>query len=101
MQVVLDTSQPHVINWGARGAEEIVQNCLTLIMTHKYEVAYDRTLGISPDYVDMPLQGAVAFVTAQIYKVISEREPRATVQDVQFLGVDEDGNLDFRVVIDI
>jgi uncharacterized protein len=100
MQVVIDTSQ-QTINWAARGAEEIAQNCLMLIRTLKYEVAYDRTLGIRADYLDLPLTDAVPLVTAQLYKVIDEREPRATVQDVHFIGVTEDGELNFKVVIDI
>lgn len=101
MQIIIDTSQLKNINFAPKGVEEIAQNCLTLIMTMKYEVAYDRTLGISPDYVDMPPQEAVTFIIAQIYKVIDEREPRAKVVDVNFLGVSDDGNMDFKVVIEI
>lgn len=101
MIITLDTSSTKEINWGAKGAEEIAQNCLNLIMTMKYEVAYGRTIGISPDFVDMPLQEAIPFLIAQIYNVIDEREPRATVQDVQFLGVSGTGNLDFKVVIEV
>lgn len=100
MQIVIDTTQ-QTINWAARGAEEIAQNCLTLIRTMHYEVAYDRTLGIRPDYIDMPLSGAVPFVTAQIYKVIDEREPRATVENVEFIGTNDAGEMQFRVVIDV
>jgi uncharacterized protein len=101
MQIMINTSQPAVINWSPTTAEEIAQNVLTIILTMKYEVAYDRTLGISPDYIDMPLQEALTFVIAQIYKVIDEREPRATVQDVEFVGVSTDGNMQFKVVIEV
>jgi uncharacterized protein len=101
MQIEIDTSKGFPIEWSPSLAQEVAQNVHTLISTMKYEVAYDRTLGISPDYIDMPLPEAVSFVTAQIYTVIEEREPRATIQDVQFLGVSDAGNLHFKVVIEL
>lgn len=100
MQIVLDTSTSR-IDWAAQGVDAIAQNCLTLIKTMQYEVAYDRTLGISPYFVDMPLEESIALVTAEIYRVIAEREPRATVEDVQFIGMDVEGQLNFKVVINI
>lgn len=100
MQYVVD-NEPKAINWGATGSEEIAQNVRTLINTLKYEVAYDRTLGIRPDFSDMPMPEAVALVTAQIYAVIDEREPRAVVESVDFLEISTDGNLIFKVVVDI
>lgn len=101
MLVVIDTSEAVEINWGASGIDEISQNVLTLINTLKYEVAYDRTLGLRRDFVDMPLTEAISFITAQIYAVVDEREPRATVEDVGFISVDENGNMIFKVVIDV
>ena len=99
--VEISTSEAPAIDWGATGAAEIVQNVFTLINTRKYEVAYDRTLGIRTDFIDMPLQEAISLATAEIYAVIDEREPRATVQDVSFAGQGDDGNLNFKVVIEI
>jgi phage baseplate assembly protein W len=101
MLIEINTSEKTEINWGAVGSEEIAQNVFTLINTLKYEVAYDRTLGIRPDYLDMPLPEAIPLVTAQIYAVVDEREPRATVEDVIYLGVSDDGNSIFKVVIDV
>lgn len=101
MLIVINTSDDPVIDWGASGFDEIAQNVFTLINTLKYEVAYDRTLGIRPDYLDMPLSEAIPLVTAQIYAVIDEREPRATVEEVEYQGVSDDGNMIFKVVIDV
>jgi hypothetical protein len=101
MLIAIDTSAVAEIDWGASGGNEIAQNVLTLIKTFKYEVAYDRTLGIRSDFVDMPLPESIAFITAQIYAVVDEREPRATVEDVEFIQVSDDGNLIFKVVIDV
>lgn len=100
MLVEINTSEAVAIDWGATGTNEIVQNVLTLINTLNYEVAYDRTLGIDGKYQDMPLESAIAFVIAEIYGVIEQREPRATVEEVSFIGID-DGNLSFKVVINV
>lgn len=101
MLITINTSAPSPIDWGATGASEIAQNVMTLISTFKYEVAYDRILGLSSDYVDLPLQDAIPLVTAQIYAVVDEREPRATVEEVTYLGTSTDGNLIFQVVIEV
>jgi phage baseplate assembly protein W len=101
MLIEINTSESTEINWGATGSNEIAQNVLTLISTFKYEVAYDRTLGLRGDFVDMPLTEAIASVVAQIYAVVDEREPRATVEDVEFIGISDEGNMIFKVVIDV
>ncbi|TCZ73062.1 hypothetical protein E0485_21835 [Paenibacillus albiflavus] len=101
MQITINTSEALTIDWGAKGVTEIVQNVFTLINTFKYEVAYDRTLGVAPDFIDLPQPEAITLATTQIYSVIDEREPRATIKDVSFLGLSEDGDMIFKVVIDI
>ncbi|QGQ97052.1 hypothetical protein EHS13_20255 [Paenibacillus psychroresistens] len=101
MLIEINTSESTDIDWGASGVSEVAQNVYTLINTLKYEVAYDRTLGLQPNFIDMPLTESVALVTAQIYAIVDEREPRATVESVEFIGVSEDGNLMLRVVIDV
>ncbi|WP_438449472.1 hypothetical protein [Gorillibacterium sp. sgz5001074] len=101
MEVTLQTTSAPDIDWGATGAAEIVQNVRTLISTFKYEVAYDRTLGIRPDFLDMPQQLAVTRAVAEIYAVVEEREPRARLKDVSFDGVDEDGTMNFKVVMEV
>lgn len=101
MEITIQSSDAPAVDWGATGTDEIAQNVFTLINTYKYEVAYDRTLGIRRDFVDQPLPVAIPLAIAQIYSVIEEREPRAKVKDVSFLSVDKDGNMAFKVVIDI
>lgn len=101
MQVEINTSETMVIEWNPTKAQEVIQNVSNLINTIKYEVAYDRTLGINTDFQDMPLQETIPLVTAQIYDVIDQREPRATLEEVSFIGISNDGNLIFKVVIDI
>ena len=87
--------------WQAKGTDRIAQNVFNLISTFKYEVAYDRTLGLDGAFLDNPLPIAIAQATAQIYDIIAEREPRAKVTDVNFISVDDTGNLELEVVIEI
>jgi uncharacterized protein len=101
MKIEINTAEYSPIDWAATGAKEIAQNVYYLISTMKYEVAYDRTLGIRPDFIDSPLPEAISLATAQIYSAIEEREPRARVLDIAFVGLSDQGNMNFRVVIDI
>ena len=89
------------LEWDAKGINRIVQNVFNLISTFKYEVAYDRTLGLDGSFIDTPLLIAISQATEQIYDIIAEREPRATVMEVNFISIDDTGNLQFEVVIDI
>lgn len=89
------------IDWSAKGVNRVAQNVYNLITTIRYEVAYDRTLGLTAAFVDKPLPIAISEATAEIYEIVSEREPRATVQDVEFIGTDNEGNMQFKVVIDV
>lgn len=101
MLVAINTSDSPVIDWDATGSVEIVQNVFTLLNTFTYEVAYDRTLGMPGSFIDMPDPEAVPVVIAQIYALIDEAEPRATVEDVTYQGRSDNGSLIFEVVIDV
>jgi len=89
------------IDWGAKGTDRIKQNIINLLNTNKYEVAYDRVRGMSGKYIDKPLDQAVSLVTAEIYEVINRYEPRASLKSVNYAGIDGNGNIQFKVVVDI
>ncbi|MEG1870107.1 MAG: hypothetical protein RR205_04580, partial [Oscillospiraceae bacterium] len=76
------------------------QNVQNLLALNRYEVAYNRTLGMDNSLIDKPSESVVGMYTAEIIRIISDNEPRATVVDVAFLG-QIDGKLNFKVVIDI
>jgi predicted component of type VI protein secretion system len=99
MEVIIDTSQG--ISWASKGNDRIIQNIINLLNTRKYEVAYDRTLGLSGDFIDKPSDEAIAIITTEISDLISTREPRAELIEVLNAGADADGNMKFRVVVDI
>jgi len=101
MIIEIDTSKPVQLNWDASGIERIAQNVRNLISTWRYEVAYNRTLGIDTSILDKPADVAAALYIAEIYRLISDYEPRATVKEVQITGINDEGNMQFRVVIEV
>jgi hypothetical protein len=100
MVVNIDTSTMS-LKWGTKGNNRVIQNIVNLLQTRKYEVAYDRTLGLSGDFIDKPSDDAIALATAEITDLIQQREPRATLIEVLHAGTDEDGNIQLEVVVDI
>lgn len=101
MSYTIDTSQPINLNWSATGKERIIQNVFNLISTFKYEVAYNRAKGINPAILDKPANVLEVAYISEVYRVVDEYEPRATVEKVSLIGIDDEGNMQFKVVIDI
>ncbi len=100
MELVVETGRG--IEWGVTGTGRIAQNIVNLINTRIYDIAYDRTLGIRGDFIDMPLQKAIVKAQEEIYRVIMQKEPRVKeVSVVEFTGMDQEGNMQFRVVVQI
>ena len=82
------------INWGPENTiAEVTQNVATLLSTVRYSVPYDRKLGLNPDYLDDTTQVTKAKLTANIFKLIREREPRAEVKEIIFQQDDIQGLL--------
>lgn len=99
MATVIDTSKVN-LNWSAKGIERKAQNILNLISTFRYEVAYNRTLGINPEITDKPVQMAVALYTAEVHRIIQENEPSIRISSIEVRGITADGNIDALVVIE-
>jgi phage baseplate assembly protein W len=97
----IDTSERLDLNWAAKGDQRVLQNIRNLMSTWRYEVAYDRTKGLDPAILDKPLEDAVVLYTAEIYRLIETYEPSALVRSVTFAGVDSEGNITLKVVIEI
>lgn len=101
MQYTIDTSQEIKLNWGASGKERIIQNVFNLVSTFKYEIAYNRAKGIDPSILDKPANVLEGAFIAEVYRVVEEYEPRATIKSVSLIGTDNDGNMQFKVVVDV
>lgn len=87
-------------DWMARGQERILQNIRNLTALSRYEVAFNRTLGLSPDLTDLPLPQLEARYAAELTELIEENEPRAMVREISGFTVSPEGEICCEVVID-
>lgn len=87
------------INWGATGQERVAQNVRNLMNTFRYEIAYDRTLGLPREAVDKPGPQAAAILQVELAQLIARYEPRARVSDIT-CGFAADGSLIMEVVLE-
>jgi len=100
MEYVIDIGKTE-LEWDAKGVNRILQNVANLIQTYQYEVAYNRLLGINADLIDRNTDQAFAMFSAEVHRVVSTFEPRATVKSVELVGIDTEGNIKARVVVEI
>lgn len=100
-EFIIDTSQPVQLDWGVAGISRKIQNVLNLISTFRYEVAYDRTMGVDPAILDMPADKAAAFYASEVHRLVNDYQPDIKVKSVELLSISNDGNLQFKVVINI
>ena len=73
--------------------DEVIQNVRMILSTVIYTVPYDRSLAITGDYLDNPIQLNKALVKADIFNAIKNREPRAEVINISFEGDALEGKL--------
>lgn len=63
---------------------EIIQNVRTIISTTQFSVPLDRRFGIDGTVIDLPLLVAMARISADVIRAITEYEPRCSVVSVDF-----------------
>lgn len=84
---------------------EIIQNVRTIISTTQFSVPLDRRFGIDGAVIDLPLPVAMARISAEVIRAITEYEPRCRVVSVDFESTEatdaEEGQLIPKVSIAI
>lgn len=80
---------------------EILQNVRTIVTTPKYSAPLNRGFGVTASWLDDPLPGAQARLTAEIIAEVQRREPRVRVTRVIFEGDALDGILRPKVRVRI
>ncbi|MEA5135713.1 MAG: hypothetical protein VB035_06195 [Candidatus Fimivivens sp.] len=101
MTITINTGEMSTPNWRAAGAARVVQNVKNLLSVGRYEVVLDRTLGIDPNVVDMPMPQAQAAFAAEVTALLERSEPRAQLVSATCVGASADGQLIFEVVLNI
>ena len=66
---------------------EIIQNVRTVISTTQFSVPLDRRFGIDGTVIDFPLPVAMARISAEVIRAITEYEPRCRVVSVDFESI--------------
>ena len=75
--------------------ERISQNVTNLLVADKGTVAYDRELGVSPEWKDQPEDTYDAMMLSEMTDLANEKEPRANTT-IEF---SEEGKLEVDVEI--
>lgn len=103
MIVNIDTStQSNRLPWfEAKGTDRIIQNIKNIVNTYKYEVAYMRGFGMSPDAIDRDVETMRSIITEDLFDNIKEYEPRATLKSVTVKEITADGGVVAVVQIEI
>lgn len=103
MILTIDTSaQSSSLAWfEAKGTDRIIQNITNIVNTYKYEVAYLRNFGMSPDALDTDVETMKSIITEDLLDNIKEYEPRATLISVNVKEISADGSVVAVVQIEI
>ena len=99
--VTIDSGKENVLNWAAKGQDRIIQNIYNILNTYKYEVAYNRNLGISPDVIDKDVETMKSIITEDLFDNIKRYEPRATLKSVEVKEISSDGKIVAVIKIEV
>ncbi|WP_100406680.1 GPW/gp25 family protein [Bacillus solitudinis] len=89
------------IDFSAQGTEEVYENLRVLYTTPLGSVPFNRSFGVSTDFLDEPLPIAKGFLIVEYREKTRRFEPRATVQEVLFDEDVQTGRIIPKVVITI
>lgn len=73
--------------------EEVLQNVAMIISTPKFSVPLDRGFGMAQRFIDKPIQTAQPLLISEVLDAIEAYEPRAEVENVDFVLGDRPGAL--------
>ena len=73
--------------------EEVLQNVAMIISTPKFSVPLNRAFGLAQRFIDKPIQTARPILISEVLDEIEEYEPRAEVENVDFVLGDRPGAL--------
>lgn len=87
MEYVIKTGQVANIDIApATEKEEILQNVRTILGTIKGSIPLDRSFGIDPSIIDLPISVAQAKLSNEIFQSIKRYEPRVSISAIKFIG---------------
>lgn len=88
------------LHWDAKGTDRIAQNVRNLLCLTRYEVAYNRILGLPPELPDQPAEAAARQAVREAKELILRFEPRARVLAITPV-LDGEGNMTLEVTLEV
>ncbi|WP_415818446.1 hypothetical protein [Mesobacillus thioparans] len=82
--MIYEVSIIQSIDYGATGVDAILQNVRFIMSTIKNSCVMDREFGLSQDVIDAPIPLAQSLLASEYIFAIESREPRVTVEQVEF-----------------
>jgi hypothetical protein len=99
--VTLNTAQETALNWSAKGTERKIQNVMNIIRTYKGEVAYNRSLGISSEIIDKPIDEVRAIMAEDLASNIEQNVCHVRISALSVDVVTETGDISITVSIEV
>ncbi len=65
--------------------EEVLQNVAMIISTPKFSVPLNRKFGLAQRFIDKPIQAAQPVMISEVLEAIEEYEPRAEIENVDYV----------------
>ena len=97
----IKSNDERIMNWNATGEERIVQNVLNIIRTRKYEIPFNRQMGINPDYIDDSIENNRADIINDVYNNIEKYESNVEILKVEIESSDTNGDIIIAVEIEV
>lgn len=99
--VTISTEQAGELNWSAKGTERKVQNVLNIVRTYKGEVAYNRSLGISSEIIDKPIDEVRAIMAEDLITNIEQNVTGVRLVSLSVDEVKETGDISITATIEV
>lgn len=99
--ITIDNSNGFTLDWTARGKNRIIQNFLNILNTYKYEVAYNRDLGLSPELLDKDAETMKSMIMEDLFDNAKKYLPQATLKEVEIKEVTSDGHIKAVIKIEV
>lgn len=97
----LYTQEQTPLDWSASGVKRVLQNVANLLRLIRYDVAFNRTLGMDPALPDRRPAEAVPLYIQEVYRLVESNEPRARVVSVEMESLTPQGQANMKVVLEI
>lgn len=99
--VTISTENATELNWSANGTERKIQNVMNIMRTYKGEVAYNRSLGISSEIIDKPIDEARAIMSEDLITNIEQNVEGVRLVSLSVEEATGTGDIEIKATIEV